>query len=368
MQAALDGAREIGFTVISLTLSLIAVFIPLLFMTGLVGRMFREFALTLTIAVVVSAIVSLTLTPMMCATLLRHQPRGRAATGCSRGFNRLDRRASSRAIAAASSGCCATSARRCWSPLADAGHHHLALRRRAQGLPAARRTPASSPPCWRPSREVSFAEMSGCRTQVADAVPQGSRRRGRRLGRRRQPAQPDAQRRAPQDHAEAARRARGARRRHHRPAAAQRSAAIPGITVYFQPVQDMQIAHAHQPRAVPVHAGRHRAAEVADVVDQARRRAARRRRACARSPPRRRTAACARCVEVDRETAGRLGVSMQAVNDALNDAFGQRQISTIYAQANQYRVVLEAHAAVPERSRRARRGSTSLRPTARRCR
>src|SRR5437763_10485369 len=71
-QAALRGAREIGFTVISLTVSLIAVFIPLLFMTGLVGRMFREFALTLTIAVVVSAIVSLTLTPMMCATLLRH--------------------------------------------------------------------------------------------------------------------------------------------------------------------------------------------------------------------------------------------------------------------------------------------------------
>ena len=72
LEAALRGAREIGFTVISLTLSLIAVFIPLLFMTGLVGRMFREFALTLTIAVVASAIVSLTLTPMMCARLLRH--------------------------------------------------------------------------------------------------------------------------------------------------------------------------------------------------------------------------------------------------------------------------------------------------------
>src|SRR6184192_454427 len=72
MQAALRGAREIGFTVISLTVSLIAVFIPLLFMTGLVGRMFREFALTLTIAVVASAVVSLTLTPMMCSRLLKH--------------------------------------------------------------------------------------------------------------------------------------------------------------------------------------------------------------------------------------------------------------------------------------------------------
>ncbi len=71
-EAALEGAREIGFTVISLTVSLIAVFIPLLFMTGIVGRMFREFALTLTIAVVTSAVVSLTLTPMMCSRLLRH--------------------------------------------------------------------------------------------------------------------------------------------------------------------------------------------------------------------------------------------------------------------------------------------------------
>src|SRR5216110_2424954 len=70
--AALRGASEIGFTVISLTVSLIAVFIPLLFMSGLVGRMFREFALTLTIAVVTSAIVSLTLTPMMCSRLLKH--------------------------------------------------------------------------------------------------------------------------------------------------------------------------------------------------------------------------------------------------------------------------------------------------------
>jgi multidrug efflux pump len=78
-EAALRGASEIGFTVISLTLSLIAVFIPLLFMTGLVGRMFREFALTLTIAVVVSAIVSLTLTPMMCSRILRHQGEPAAA-------------------------------------------------------------------------------------------------------------------------------------------------------------------------------------------------------------------------------------------------------------------------------------------------
>ena len=70
LEAALKGARQIGFTVVSLSVSLIAVFIPLLFMTGIVGRLFREFAITMSVAVVVSAFVSLTLTPMMCAKLL----------------------------------------------------------------------------------------------------------------------------------------------------------------------------------------------------------------------------------------------------------------------------------------------------------
>src|SRR6202049_2058905 len=91
-EAALEGAREIGFTVISLTLSLIAVFIPLLFMSGLVGRMFREFALTLTIAVVTSAIVSLTLTPMMCSRLLRQSDETRGGARPRR-LNRIVERA-----------------------------------------------------------------------------------------------------------------------------------------------------------------------------------------------------------------------------------------------------------------------------------
>jgi multidrug efflux pump len=77
MQAALKGAKQIGFTIISLTVSLIAVLIPLLFMGDVVGRLFREFAITLAIAILISAVVSLTLTPMMCARLLK-QARGRA--------------------------------------------------------------------------------------------------------------------------------------------------------------------------------------------------------------------------------------------------------------------------------------------------
>ena len=74
LQAALKGAEQIGFTIISLTFSLIAVLIPLLFMGDVVGRLFREFAITLAVSILISAVVSLTLTPMMCAKLLRHRP------------------------------------------------------------------------------------------------------------------------------------------------------------------------------------------------------------------------------------------------------------------------------------------------------
>ena len=73
-QAALKGSQQIAFTMLSLTISLIAVLIPLLFMGDVVGRLFREFAITLSVTILISAVVSLTLTPMMCARLLRHRP------------------------------------------------------------------------------------------------------------------------------------------------------------------------------------------------------------------------------------------------------------------------------------------------------
>ena len=140
LEAALRGAREIGFTVISLTVSLIAVFIPLLFMTGVVGRMFREFALTLTIAVVVSAIVSLTLTPMMCGRLLRHE-RGRRrhragahlqrarSTGLIEAYRRQPRLGARPPDADAA------------GHAGDAGRHRLALHRRCRRASCRSRTP-----------------------------------------------------------------------------------------------------------------------------------------------------------------------------------------------------------------------------------
>ncbi|KAB8064213.1 MULTISPECIES: efflux RND transporter permease subunit [Janthinobacterium] len=92
-KAALLGAREVGFTVLSISLSLVAVFIPLLFMGGQVGRLFREFAVTLSAAVMISLVISLTTTPMMCAWLLKsgqqHKPPGAVARWFERGFERM---------------------------------------------------------------------------------------------------------------------------------------------------------------------------------------------------------------------------------------------------------------------------------------
>src|SRR5258707_10967585 len=75
-KAAIEGSREIGFTIISMTLSLVAVFIPVLFMSGIVGRVFREFAVTISVAILISGFVSLTLTPMLCARVLRGHHEG----------------------------------------------------------------------------------------------------------------------------------------------------------------------------------------------------------------------------------------------------------------------------------------------------
>ncbi len=92
LQAALKGAGQIGFTILSLTVSLIAVLIPLLFMGDVVGRLFREFAVTLAVTIVISAVVSLTLTPMMCSRILRHKPasqQGRLFHASERAFERM---------------------------------------------------------------------------------------------------------------------------------------------------------------------------------------------------------------------------------------------------------------------------------------
>ncbi len=336
LDAALRGAREIGFTVISLTLSLIAVFIPLLFMTGLVGRMFREFALTLTIAVVVSAIVSLTLTPMMCALLLKHVPED-------------------------------TTTRRSIFARAIDGVVELYMRTLGVVLRFQRLTLLATfltlvltivlyilvPKGFLPAQdtglinaviqagpEVSFDEMTRLQGLVADQIRRDPDVSGvvsvigvssvnstPNVGSLKITLQPRASRRS--SAAEVI------------PRLEQVSATIPGVTLFFQSVQDIQISTRITRAQYQFTLTGSDGAEVNRWAEQLRQK-------LADQPIMRNLTVDTQdgglraFVRLDRDSAGRLGVSMQALNDALNDAFGQRQISTIYAQSNQYRVVLEA--------------------------
>jgi len=341
LDAALRGASEIGFTVISLTLSLIAVFIPLLFMTGLVGRMFREFALTLTIAVVASAIVSLTLTPMMCGRLLRATGEGGgglADNALTRGFHALIERTVAfyeRSL-------------------------YWVLRHQFETLVITLVTLAATvvlyiviPKGFLPlqdtglitavteaNTDISFDQMQREQGEIENIIrkdpdvtgvvsvigvsPLNSTPNAGRLSISLKPPDQRA------DHVEAiiSRLKRAV-------------APVPGMKVYFQATQDIQISTRvsraqYQYTLVGTDAN--------EVLSWANKLVARLRG----NPAMREVASEAQeggprvNVVVDREQAGRLGVSMQSITDTLDDAFGQRQISTIYGQSNQYRVILEA--------------------------
>ncbi|TMJ76753.1 MAG: acriflavine resistance protein B [Alphaproteobacteria bacterium] len=337
MQAALEGAREIGFTVISLTLSLIAVFIPLLFMTGLVGRMFREFALTLTIAVVISAIVSLTLTPMMCSRMLRHGA-GSGASPLAQYLNGLV----DRAVAAYHQ-------RLLWVLHRERATLLTTLATLVITIALYAVVPKGFLPLQdtglvqavlEAGPEVSFAEMIKMQDRVAVSIRTDPDVEGvvTVVGVSALNPTPNA------GHLKVILKPRDARNANVSAIIErlkEKVGAIPGITVYFQPVQDVQIS-------TRISRAQFQYTLVGSDEKDVATWAARLTEKLRFSPALQEVISEAQdgglriMVRVDRETAGRLGVSMQAVNDALNDAFGQRQISTIYAQANQYRVVLEA--------------------------
>ena len=336
LQAALDGAREIGFTIISLTLSLIAVFIPLLFMAGLVGRMFREFALTLTIAVVISAVVSLTLTPMMCARMLRDS--SGSSGRISRFFNGLV------------DGIVGLYHR---SLLFVLRHETGTLLVTAATLVITIGLYIAIPKGFLPVQDtglitgvieagpdVSFAEMERLQDRVAEAIRKDADVSGvvSVVGVSSINPTPNAghlkitltERRSRPSHVTAI-----VERLQHA------VDAIPGVRVYFQPVQEVQIS-------TRASRSQYQYTLVSSSAEDVSTWSARLVERLKSAPALRDVVSEAQdgglraLVKVDRETAGRLGISMQAINDALNDAFGQRQISTIYAQANQYRVILEA--------------------------
>ena len=337
LEAVLKGAREIGFTVISLTLSLIAVFIPLLFMTGLVGRMFREFALTLTIAVVASAVVSLTLTPMMCGRLLRRGKEGDGNRWTKTFEDYTDRTVElyRRSLV--------------WVLLRQRATLIVTLITVAMTIGLYVIIPKGFLPLQdtgqitavtEASVDVSFAEMQRRQTQIEAIVRADPDVAGvvSLVGVSPLNATPNAGRLAISLKPREERAARvGAIVERMKDAVA----GIPGMTVYFQATQDIQIStRASRAQYQYTLVGSDSAEVVAwaeKLTNTLRTNAALREVASEAQEGGPRV-----LVNVDREQAGRLGVSMQSVTDTLNDAFGQRQISTIYGQSNQYRVILEA--------------------------
>jgi multidrug efflux pump len=337
LEAALKGAEQIGFTIISLTVSLIAVLIPLLFMGDVVGRLFREFAITLAVSILISAVVSLTLTPMMCAKLLHHTPEEkqgrfyRASGQFLRERDRPLRRAAEMGAQAPG----AHPRRRHRHAVA----HRRALPRHPEGIlsGAGHR---GDPGHFRGAQSVSFTAMAERqqalgRVILADpAVASLSSYIGvdgtnstLNSGRFLINLKPQHDRK--EKAIDIIRRLQ------------PKLAAVSGITLYLQPVQDLSIessvsrtqyqfsVESANPDDLTLWVGRlvdrlRELPALADVASDLQ------------------NEGLQAYLEIDRDSAARLGVTVAAIDNALYNAFGQRLVSTIFTQANQYRVVLEA--------------------------
>jgi hydrophobe/amphiphile efflux-1 (HAE1) family protein len=335
-EAALQGARQIGFTIVSITASLLAVFIPLMFMGGIVGRLFREFAFTLAIAVFLSAVISLTLTPMMCSELLRGARRepGRIGRALDRGLARVTAgygralRLVLRHRIVIGIVTLATIGVTIW----------LLFFRMSFGLFPQQDTGQMRGSSVGP-QDISFAAMKARQEELnaivmadpdvlhvvtniggfgSSTVNQGNMF----IQLKEKPA-----RKASADEIIARLRPKLAR--------------VQGIQLFLQSTQDVRVGgrgsrtqyqytlqcadlnelNSWVPR---LSAALRRLPELKDInSDQ-------------------QNAGLQLSVEIDRDTAARFGVTTAAIDNTLYDAFGQRQVATYYTQVNQYRVVLEA--------------------------
>jgi multidrug efflux pump len=335
LEAALKGAGQIGFTIISLTVSLIAVLIPLLFMQDVVGRLFREFAVTLAVTILISAVVSLTLVPMLCAKLLKQRPHGgHAEPESGRWFAAvvewygrrltwvLDHQRLTLYVAAATLVLTAILyilIPKGFFPAQDTGL--------IQGVSEA-------------TESISYAAMADRQQALAAAILKDpdvlslssfigvdgnnvTLNSGRFLIN----LKPRGDRNS--SVAEAIRRLQS------------ETANITGVTLYMQPVQDLTLDTTisrtqyqftlESADAVALSAWTPRLLEalghqpeLADVVSN------------------QEDNGLAAYITIDRDSAARLGISVGTVDNALYDAFGQRIVSTIFTQSNQYRVILEA--------------------------
>jgi multidrug efflux pump len=338
LEASLKGAGQIGFTIISLTVSLIAVLIPLLFMQDVVGRLFREFAITLAVTILISAVVSLTLVPMLCAKLLKHEPHraedSPAGAGSGKWFAAvvdwyarrltwvLDHQRLTLWVATGT--LVITAGLYVLIPKGFFPDQDTGL---IQGVSEA-------------SESISYAGMADRQQALAAAILKDSDVQslssfigvdGNNVtlnsGRFLINLKPRDQRSA--NVATIIRRLRG------------ETAGVAGVTLYMQPVQDLTLDNtvsrtqyqftmeSADPVALSTWTPKLVSAlrelpDLADVVSNEE------------------DDGLAAYVTIDRDSAARLGISVGTVDNALYDAFGQRIVSTIFTQSNQYRVIMEA--------------------------
>jgi multidrug efflux pump len=341
LAAALKGSGQIGFTIISLTVSLLAVLIPLLFMGDVVGRLFHEFAITLAVTIVISAVVSLTLVPTMCARLVRHRPdaeRGRFDLAAERAFTWtiarygraldwvLDRQVATLLVAVAT--LAVTLALyvvipKGFFPVQDTGA--------IQGISEA-------------AQGISYAAMAEHQEALAAAILKDPDVAGLSsfIGVDGSNTTLNSGRflivLKPHDN-------RGLTASEIIRRLEQEVAGVEGITLYMQPVQDLTIDSTVSrtqyqvvledanpaefqvwvPKLLEALRARPELADVASDLQQQ---------------------GLAVDLVIDRATAARFGITPATVDNALYDAFGQRIVSTIYTQSNQYRVILEADPAM----------------------
>jgi len=337
LQAALKGAEQIGFTILSLTVSLIAVLIPLLFMGDVVGRLFREFAITLSVTILVSAAVSLTLTPMMCARLLKHrrpEEQGRFYRVSEKAFGDvigfygrtlrlvLDHQQATLVVAVATLAATIllyVVIPKGFFPVQDTGvilgiseaSQTVSFPAMAAGQQALARVILRDPAVESLSSfigvDATNPTLNSGRIQINLKPIEERGVRTPEIIRRLQPE----------------------------------LAKVPGITLFMQPIQDLtvenRVSRTQYQYSLECPDSSQLAIWVPRVVERL------------RTLPELRDVASdlqndglAAHLVLDRTTASRLGITPQMLDDALYDSFGQRQVSTMFTQLNQYRVVLEA--------------------------
>ena len=336
LQAALKGSEQIGFTIVSLTISLIAVLIPLLFMGDIVGRLFREFAITLSVTILVSAIVSLTLTPMMCAKLLRHkadEQRGRFYEASERAFQRviafygrtlqwvLQRQTATLLVALGTlilTIILYVLIPKGFFPVQDTGviqgiseaPQSISFDAMSQRQQALARVILKDPAVQSLS---SFIGVDGTNTTLNSGRIQINLKP---LEERKINASDVIRRLQPE------------------------LEKVDGITLYMQPVQDLTVEDRvsrtqfqytlEDPDPNELNRWTQRFVDKLKTLPELRDVATDQQ-----------TSGLAASLVIDRQTASRLGISPQMIDETLYDAFGQRQVSTLYTQLNQYHVVLE---------------------------